>query len=66
MRLQPSAEWGKGDVEDEGGIEMFSLSCTKKKDSDIIAYLDAQKRGEGTSMNAAMKRAIRAQIAKEA
>jgi len=44
---------------------LYSLRCSKKKDSDIIAYLEEQKRGEATSMNAAMKRAIRAQMKAE-
>ena len=47
-------------------VERFTLQCDEKIDADIIAYLVRHKLGSGTSMNAAMKRAIRAQMAKEA
>ena len=47
-------------------VERFTLQCDENTDADIIAYLYEQKRNEFASMNAVMKRAIRAQMDKEA
>ena len=43
-------------------VERFTLQCDERKDADIIDYLVRHKFAADTSMNAAMKRAIRAQM----
>jgi len=46
-------------------VERFTLQCDEKTDADIIDYLVWHKLAADTSMNAAMKRAIRAQMKAE-
>jgi len=46
--------------------KMYSLQCHGETDADVVAYLEKKKHSKKDSMNAAMKRAIRKQIAEEA
>ena len=46
-------------------VERFTLQCDENTDADIIAYLLQHRCAADTSMNAAMKRAIRKQMEEE-